>query len=65
MGTQRPLPLSEDAVRQLLEVAGIPLTDARRQRLAQRYERLLQEVRELDAIDLADAEPAVRFRAEG
>lgn len=64
MEAQHPVPLSADAVRQLLEVAGIPLSDARRQRLAQRYERLLQDVRQLDAIDLADAEPAVQFRAE-
>lgn len=65
MDTPDPLPLSPEAVRQLAAAAGLPLDAARSERLARRYQRLLQDIRELDSVDPGDAEPAVQFRPEG
>ncbi len=44
---------------------GITLDASRAERLARRYQRLLQDIRELDSVDIDDAEPAVQFRLEG
>ncbi|GEM_PF-3578142 len=65
MDTPDPFPLSPDAVRQIAAAAGFPLDAARSERLARRYQRLLQDIRELDSVDPGDAEPAVQFRTEG
>lgn len=65
MDTPNPLPLSPEAVRLVAAAAGIPLDAARCERLARRYQRLLQDIRDLDSVDPGDAEPAVQFRPEG
>ncbi|MDO8532318.1 MAG: hypothetical protein Q7T26_09175 [Dehalococcoidia bacterium] len=65
MNTSNLPSLSAEAIRQIAAAAGIPLDAARCERLAHRYERLMQDIRELDGVDPGDAEPAVRFRPEG
>lgn len=65
MDTSNPLHLSPEAVRQMAAEEGITLDASRAERLARRYQRLLQDIRELDSVDIDDAEPAVQFRLEG